>query len=149
MRTFVRTMSALQQALVFLGHLGGDLRSRLPAQERLHPGRLVLPRRAAAFPPPLVAEQVRGLAHRDDHQQPPQAVPIEQVGEAALLGGAAEAVEGRQRHVLLVGHAARRALQLLSSQPDQAVKVALPQLLDGLLVAASQRAEPARDRPLG
>src|SRR5262249_58802507 len=74
-------------------------------------------------------------------------VAVVQAGEAALGGGAAEAVEGAQRRVLLVlgrpgpSPGAEPGLR----QPDEAGEVALPQRLGGLEVAALQGADPVRD----
>ena len=61
-----------------------------------------LPAVASAHLPPLVLAQVHRLAGGDQHQQAPQVVAVTQLGEAALGGAAAEAVEGAQGGVLLV-----------------------------------------------
>ena len=46
--------------------------------------------------------QVARLAGGDQDQHLPEVVAVEQSGEAALLGAAAEAVEGAEGHVLLI-----------------------------------------------
>src|SRR5262249_30863694 len=64
----------------------------------------------------------------------------------SLFGAAAEAVEGAEGRVLLVGHARRGALELLSCQRDHSRVVALPQQAGGLLVALLQVLDEGRDR---
>src|SRR5262249_11029588 len=147
-----------QQAPVLLGQLGGELRRRLAVeqllqahlpgagsgdagQRRLIEDRVATPLRAALAEPELV-----GLAGRDGDQQPPEVVAVVQLREAILGGAAAEAVEGAQRHVLLVRTAARRAFQFLAGQPDQPLEIALPQLLRGRRVPVAQLAEPLAHR---
>src|SRR5262249_18526780 len=68
--------------------------------------------------------------------------------EEALFGAAAEAVEGAQGHVLLVGDAARRVLEFLTRQPEQAAGEPLPEFLRPVPVPALQGLEPVGDRPL-
>jgi hypothetical protein len=89
------------------------------------------------------------LAGSDDDQQAPEVVAVLQLREAAALRPAAEAVEGAESGVLLVGGAAGPALELLAGQRDQSAEVALPQLLGNGLVAALQQLDPAGDRPCG
>src|SRR5262249_9043905 len=105
--------------------------------------------RAAAFLPPLVAQQVRRLARREDHQQPPEPIAIQQLRKATLLGVAAEAVKGTERHVLLIGQTPWPVLQLLAGQADQTGKVALPELLDRGGIARPKALQPARDGAVG
>jgi len=146
-----------QQQAGRLGHLGGELRRRLPAGELVQPPRrrvvgaeqprLAQDGPAAALLAALGADQVGGLALGEGDEQPPQVVAVGQAGEAAVLGGAAEAGEGGKRHVLLVGGAARLALELGPGQADQAVEVALPQPLGGGRVAfALEQAQPVGNR---
>src|SRR5262249_43188726 len=97
----------------------------------------------------LVALQAPGLPGGDDHQQLPEVVAVLQPGELAPLGAAAEAVEGAEGHVLLVGGEARAALELLPGQADQPPEVALPELLGRGRVAGLELPEPVGDRPRG
>src|SRR5262249_10026039 len=62
-------------------------------------------------------------------------------------GAAAEAVEGAQRYVLLVGRPPRGAVEPGAGQRDQLPEVALPQRLGRAGVAGAELAQPARDRP--
>src|SRR5262249_33658277 len=57
-------------------------------------------------------------------------------------GATAEAVEGAEGHVLLVGGAAGRAFQLLAGQSDEPLEIALPQLLRSRGVPGLQPADP-------
>ena len=82
-------------------------------------------------------DQVDRLAHGDDEQELPEVVAVVQAGEPAGLGAAVEAVEGAQRHVLLVGRPPRRGPEPGAGQPDQPVEVASPQLVGGVAVAAT------------
>src|SRR5262249_47776010 len=74
----------------------------------------------------------------------PISAGVVQAWEAAGLGGAAEAVEGAQRHVRLVRGGARPAAEPLAGQADQAAEVALPQRLRGGAVALLE--PPRRER---
>src|SRR5207302_1342605 len=76
-------------------------------------------------------------------------VAVGQAGEAARLGGAAEAGEGAQRHVLLVGGAAGLALQPRPGQADQAAEVLSRQERSTHQPDAPARGNevPARDGP--
>jgi hypothetical protein len=93
---------ASEQAFALLGHLQGERRRRLPADD---PGeRRALPAAggrqvglgahgaAAELLAELVLHQVGGLARGDQHQQLPEVAAVEQTREAARLGAAAEAV---------------------------------------------------------
>src|SRR5436853_492857 len=82
---------------------------------------------AAALLPARVLAQVQRLAGGQRQQEARQVVAVVQAREAALFGGTAEAVEGAQRHVLLVRRLPRRAPQLGPGQADEAAEVALPQ----------------------
>ena len=67
----------------------------------------------------------------------------------ARLGAAAEAVEGAQRHVLLVGgDAARQGAEPGAGQGDQAAEVGLPEGPGGVAVAGLEQADAAGDRAL-
>src|SRR5262249_54781968 len=89
-----------QQQPSRLGHLGGELRRRLPADELVQPlrrrivgaeqPRLADDTAAATLLASLVADQVVGLAFGEGDQQPPQGVAVSQAGGAAGPGGAAE-----------------------------------------------------------
>jgi hypothetical protein len=96
-----------------------------------------------------MSNQVDGLARGDDDQQSPQVVPVFQPRKPPLLGAATEAVEGRQRHVFLVGCPPGQVAQLLACQADQAAVVVLPQLLHGRAVAGLQLTNPVRDVSVG
>src|SRR5262249_14903709 len=65
--------------------------------------------------------------------------------ELPLLGAAAEAGEGAEGDVLLVGGPPRRVEQPLAGQADQATEVALPEPRDGGRVAGLELAEQVRD----
>src|SRR5439155_18383465 len=88
-----------------------------------------------------------GLAVSDEQQHLPQVVAVVQLREAALLGGAVEAVEGRQGDVLLVGGAPRQAAEFAAGAPDQEAEVALPEGAGGVPVALLELVDPVRDRP--
>src|SRR5262249_18091681 len=103
-------------------------------------------RATAALLALLVRELPEGLVGGDDHQQPPQAVAVVELGEAALGHGAEEAVEGILDDVLPVGGAGRGGPQLLAGQGDQPAVVALPQRLGGGRVPALEGRDPVRDR---
>ena len=146
-----------EKAVVLLVHLGGEFRSRLGAdhlgeaasssraggrQVRLgdHPA-------AAAFLPLFVLAQVQRLAGGQHQQELPQVVAVVQAGEAALFGRPAEAVEGAQGHVLLVGRLPRRCRELGAGQADEAGEVALPQRLGRCRVARLEQVQPVGNRP--
>ena len=63
---------------------------------------------AAPLLPPLVLDQVSGLAGGDGDQHPPKVAAVVEPGKSAELGTTAQAVEGAQCRVLLVGGPARR-----------------------------------------
>jgi hypothetical protein len=74
-------------------------------------------------------------------------VTVVQSGEAALGGGATEAVEGTQRRILLIFD---RLGPWLGAEPglgelDQAGEVATPKRLGGVELAAAEGAEPMRN----
>ena len=83
---------------------------------------------ATALHPPRAAHLVGDLAFGDGDQEPPEVVAVVEPGEAALSRGAAEAVEGTQRRILLI---LGRPGPSLGAQPglgqaDEAGEVALP-----------------------
>src|SRR3954453_487876 len=94
----------------------------------------------------LLLDQVGRLARGDQDEQLPQVVAVLQLREAALLGGPAEAVEGVQGHVLLVGRPPRRGPEFGPRQADQPPEVALPQPLRGLALALLESPDPVADR---
>src|SRR5262249_34168754 len=61
-------------------------------------------------------------------------------------GALAEAGEGGQGHVLLVGGPAGRSAQARPGQEDQPSEVALPELLRRGVVAGLESVQPVRDR---
>src|SRR5262249_20132280 len=81
------------------GRLRGELRARLAGVDLLR-RRRDSDRAARRAPAPLelalAAHEVAGLARRDHDQEPPELVAIAEVGESALRGPAAEAVEGAE-----------------------------------------------------
>ena len=102
---------AVQEPGALLGHLRRQLGGRLGAEDGLDVRALQVGQgqhpAAAAGGAALVLGEVDGLAHRQDEEQLPEVVAVLEPGELARLGAAAEAVEGAQRHVLLVGGDAR------------------------------------------
>src|SRR5207237_440616 len=58
---------------------------------------------AAPLLPALVLRQVNRLAGGEEDEELPQVQAVVQLGEAVLPGASAEAVEGAEGHVLLVG----------------------------------------------
>src|SRR5262249_8695252 len=87
-----------------------------------------------------------GLPLGDHQQNLPQVVPVEQLREAAALGGPAEAVEGTQGDVFLVAHPARGALEPLAGQQHESVNIALPKLRGGRTLAGLELIDPDADR---
>src|SRR5262249_31584822 len=127
----------VEEPPALLGHLNGELGGRLGAEDPVETGarpvraekrRLPLDIAAPALLPAIVLDQVDRLAGRDQRQQLPEIVAVAQLGELAAAGPAAEAVEGAQRHVLLVRGATGRARELGPGQADQPVEVAVPEL---------------------
>src|SRR5262249_40129448 len=98
--------------------------------------------------PVLVADQVAGLAGGHHHQEPPQVIAVRQLGEAAVLGALAKAVERAQGHVFLVGSAPGSPLEFLPRQSNQALEVALPQRLCCHGIAGLEQADPVGYRAL-
>ncbi len=86
-----------------------------------------------------------GLAGGDDDQEAPEVVAVGQVGEAALLDVAAEAVEGAEGDVLLVGGTAGGATQFEARQGHEAAKETVPELLGGGGLAGLEEAQPVRN----
>src|SRR5262249_46010032 len=85
----------------------------------------------------------------DEEEQLPEVVPVIEPGEAALLRPAAEAVEGAQGHVLLVGGGPRCGAELRARQAYQAAEVPLPEALGGSGVASREGCDPAGDATVG
>ena len=104
---------------------------------------------AAPLLPALVLRQVNRLAGGEEDEELPQVQAVVQLGEAVLLGPTAEAVEGAQGDVFLVGGAAGRGAELLAGQTDQAAEVALPQLLGRVRVAGLEPVDPLGDGRVG
>jgi hypothetical protein len=101
---------------------------------------------AAALLGLVVLGLVRRLARDDGGEQSPVVVTVLQVREASPVGTPAEAGEGAEGHVLLVGHAPRRGPQLLERQLHQPRVVALPKRLGGQVVAGLELFDQQGDR---
>src|SRR5262249_12916210 len=114
-----------KQPPVFVGHFGGQLRSRLPAEQ------LSWAVQGVGFGGPLPALQVDGFADRNDSEQTPQVGAIIQLNESTLLGPQAKAFEGAQCHVLVVPGQCGDALEPGARQADQPPEVNLQQPLHG------------------
>ena len=71
---------------------------------------------AAALLSPLVAAQVSRLASGEQEEDLPEIIAVVQAREAVLASGAAEAIEGRERDVLLVIGGTGHALQTGAGQ---------------------------------
>src|SRR5262249_18352718 len=99
----------------------------------------------ALFLAALFANLVHGLALGKPQQQRPEVVAVAQQGKAALLDAPAEAGEGAEGDVLLVGGGAGRAREFLAGQGDEPAEVALPEELGGVRVAGLELAEPLGD----
>src|SRR5262249_41490453 len=100
---------------------------------------------ASTFHPPFVGDAIGRLLSGDEHQQPPQAVAIRQIGKPATTGAETEAVEGTEGNVLFVYNAAGVA-ELLPCQAQEPVAKALPQRCRSLLVARLETFQPAGHR---
>jgi hypothetical protein len=109
----VRVAQDLEETTIRLGELCGKLGGGLRAGDLVEPGRLVVGSAGAqvglganpsatALQPARAAHLVRDLTFSNGDQQPPEVVAVVQPGEAALGGGAAEAVEGTERRILLI-----------------------------------------------
>src|SRR5262249_26226261 len=85
---------------------------------------------------------------RNDRKHPPQVVAVVEFREKAVLGIAAEAVEGAEGHVLGVRGPRWGPPQSFAGQLHEAHKIALPKLLGGFRVAFLDRPQPARDGTL-
>ena len=83
-----------------------------------------------------------GLAGREQQQQPPQIVAVLHLRKAARLGAAAEAVQGAEGHVFLVGGQRRPAPQAGAGACHQERKVAFPKLSDCGAVAGLEQVKP-------
>jgi hypothetical protein len=108
-------------------------------------GGLVAHRAATPLLAVLVSRQVECLARRDRDQQAPEVIPIRQLREAAAFDAVTEAGEGALGHVLLVGGAARQALQFRPRQAHEPSEVALPEVLGGDRVARPKLPDPVRN----
>src|SRR5262249_31120582 len=96
----------------------------------------------------LVTHQLEGLAGGDGDQQMPEVLAVVQPREAATFGATAEAIEGAEGYVFLVGDPPRRSLELFAGQPDQPLKVAFPEGLGGGVVAGLEPVDPVADRSI-
>lgn len=107
------------------------------------------PHLAAAAAGTLLARGVRErFAEGDEDQQPPEVVAIVELGESPLLGAAADAVEGAQRDVLLVGHAPRGRTEPLACEAGESPGVAGPDQVGGGVVPTLESQDAAGDRAL-
>jgi hypothetical protein len=124
----------LEEATILLGELGGGH----GAGDRVEPSRLVVGAAgvqvglgadpaAAPLLPSRAAHLVGGLAFGDGDEDPPEVIAVVQPGKAALGGGAAEAVEGTQRRILLIldGPGPPLGTKPVLGQADEAVDGAL------------------------
>ena len=91
---------------------------------------------------------INGLPDGDHDQEPPEVVAIGQPRESPRGGAAAEAVEGAQGRILLIldRPGPPRGAESGAGEMDQAIEVALPEVLGGGVAAGLQVADPARDR---
>jgi hypothetical protein len=64
---------------------------------------------SAAFLSFLVTREVRRFAGRNDYQQPPKSLAIEQLGKTATSRVATETIKGTQGHILFICDSARHA----------------------------------------
>ena len=112
-------------------------------------GGLVEHATAAPLLPALVLRQVKRLAGGEEDEELPQVQSVVQSGKAVLLGPPAEAVEGAEGDVFLVGGAAGRSAELLFGQTNQATEVTLPQLLGRVRVAGLEPVDPLGDGRVG
>src|SRR5262249_2704645 len=74
---------------------------------------------------------------------------VAQTWKASAFGRAAEARERAQRHVLLIRRPPRLPLELHPGQPDQPMKIPLPQRLDRMRIPALQKRNPVADSSEG
>jgi len=72
-------------------------------------------------------------------------VRIQQLRKTTDLNSPAEAVEGTERNVLFVSSSFCSALKSLTGCLNHALKVAVPEMLDGGLVTVAQTLNPASD----
>src|SRR5205085_4551039 len=82
----------------------------------------------------------------DMTQEPPDPVPVAEVGEPPGGGAQAEAREGTERGVL-VGRR-RGAVEVLVGDLDEDVEVTVPELASGLRVTVPKRSKPLGNRTL-
>ena len=142
-----------EQPLTLLGHLRRQLGRRLGAEDRLRAHQVEI---GEALDPPapsrlssLVVHQVDGLAHRQHEQQLPEIVAVFELRKLASLGPAIEALEGAERHVLLVGHATGDAPETGPRQPDEPAEVGFPEVLGRGAISLLEHHDQARDGPVG
>src|SRR5262249_26332458 len=129
------------------GHLGGELRRRLAADDLFQIALLAAARASAAsLGGLLAAHQVQRLLGRHGDEQPPQVVAVVELREAVALSIAAKAVEGADGDILRIGCAAEKVLQALAGQHDELLEIALPELLRGVGVAVLEKTDPVSDR---
>src|SRR5262249_14588335 len=112
-------------------------------------GALVEAAPAAALLWALMLRQVNRFSGRQENEDLPQVQPVVQLGELALLGAPAEAVEGAQGDVFFIGGAAGRRAEVLAGPTDPSAEVALPQLLGRGRVTGLELVDPVCDRRVG
>src|SRR5262249_40439293 len=122
----LRVPKPVEQATVLVGHLRRQLGLRVAAQQLLQA--LLLRGRLG----PAAAQQVAGLADGGPDQQVPQVLAVQQARELAALCPQAQALEGAQRHVLLVAGQLWLSTQPQPGEPDQSLEVALQEARDGV-----------------
>ena len=92
--------------MTLVGHLRGEGGVRLSTDEVRFVGALGVVRvglAPVALVPALVLDEVDGLPLGDDQQQLPEVVAVGEARESAVGRPTAEAVEGAQGDILLVG----------------------------------------------
>src|SRR6185437_888485 len=94
-------------------------------------GRLVPHSPAPALLAALALHLVHDLACRDGHQQAPEAIPVIEPREPALLGAPAKAVEGAESDVLLVERPPGLRTEIRAGQAYELMEIALPEPLGG------------------
>ena len=95
----------------------------------------------------LVTHEVRHFPGNQHEQERPEADTIAELVQ--IPRGAAEALEGTEGDVLLIGQPGRILLQPPSGRADHPGEIALPELLGGVGVAGLESSDPDGDRVVG
>jgi hypothetical protein len=146
-----------QESPAVVGELDDLFRGGFPAEDRAQTlalirvvsphqeGRLAEYIAPASLPTGLMAYRIKCLADCDSGQQSPKVVPVAQLRELSPAGAIAEALEGAERHILLVEGTAAMGRQLRAGEPDQPLKVSIPEPLDIRTIAGLDPVEPECD----